>query len=325
MQGLDRRTFALGLAAATGMAHAQGAGSYPDRPVRAIVPFVPGGNADVTARLLAQALTEKLGQPFVVENKGGAGGLLGGTAVARAAPDGYTAMFGTGAPIFASAVLAGAKAPYTLRDLQPVGRISTVPLVLLTHPASPFQRFEDLAAAARKQPDAIRFGHAGNGTTNHVAGLQLQRALGTRFIIAPYKGSAAAVQDLLAAQIDCSAVEITACIQFITSGRLRALAIIGDDRVQAAPEVRTLEQIGVKGVDVTTFAGVMLPRNVPQAIVDRLASAMEQVMAEPAFRDRLQQLGGTPAPLRPQAFLQFLNGQEEKYRRLVQEGLLQPE
>jgi tripartite-type tricarboxylate transporter receptor subunit TctC len=302
--------------------HAASHADYPERPVRTIVPFTPGGNADVTARLIARALTEELGHAFIVENKGGAGGLIGGAVVTQATPDGYTVMFGTGAPIFASSVLAGDKAPYTLKDLQPIGRVSTVPLLLVVNKNSPFHTFAQFEAAAKARPGQLKIGHAGNGTTNHVSVLQLQKAMNTKFIIAPYKGSAPSLQDVMTGQLDMASAEATACLQFVTSGQLRALAIIGEKRLAVLPDVPTVQELGLKGVDVTTFAGMLVPLKTPKPVVARLSDALMQAMAKPALQQRLIQLGATPAPLAPQAFSQFLSGEQTTYERLVKEGLL---
>jgi len=320
-----RRGLAAVLLGTLALATASHAQSYPDRAIRTIVPFAPGGNADVTARLVSKAMSEKLGQPFVVENKGGAGGLIGGTVVAKAEPDGYTVMFGTGAPIFASSVLAGESAPYALKDLQPIGRASIVPLILAVNVNSPYRTFEEFAKAAKAAPGSIKFGHAGNATTNHVSVLQLQKALDTNFIVVPYKGSSLAVQDVLGQQTDITSAEATACMQFVLSGRLRALAIVGDRRLAALPDVPTVGELGLKGVDVTTFSGMLVPKNTPQPVVDRLAQAMAQAMEEPEVRGRLEQLGATPAPQMPAEFARFLAGEEAKYTQLVQEGLLRAE
>lgn len=303
---------------------AQTATSYPDKPVRAIVPFAAGGNADVNARLLGRFLQEKLGQPFVIDNRGGAGGLIGGSAVAKAAPDGYTVMFGTNSPIFASAVLAGPKAPYGSKDLEPVGRISTVPLVLAVNSNSKLKTFADFTEAA-KTKDAIRFGHAGNGTTNHVAGIQIAKALSTSLLFIPYRGSSVAMADLLAENIDASALEVSACIQLINAGSLRALAVIDDKRARMLPNVPTLAELGVKGVDVMTFAGVMLPKGTPPAIVKKLSEEVYQVASDRAFQAKLEDLGVDPAPLNAADFAAFLTSQQSRYEQLAKEGAIQLE
>ncbi|MBR0846395.1 tripartite tricarboxylate transporter substrate binding protein [Bradyrhizobium diazoefficiens] len=304
--------------------HAQTATNYPDKPVHAIVPFAAGGNADVNARLLGRFLQEKLGQPFVIDNRGGAGGLIGGSAVAKATPDGYTVMFGTNSPIFASAVLGGAKAPYSSKDLEPVGRISTVPLVLAVNANSKLKTFADFAEAA-KTKDAIRLGHAGNGTTNHVAGIQIANALSTSFLFVPYRGSSAAVADLLAENIDASTLEVSACIQLVDAGSLRAIAVIDDKRAKRLPNVPTLAELGLKGVDVMTFAGVMLPKGTPPDVVRKLSEAVFQVASDQAFQAKLEELGADPAPLNATDFATFLTSQVSRYEQLAKEGAIQLE
>lgn len=324
MKNFSRRVLVAGLAivGAATVSFSAFAQGYPDKPVRAIVPFAAGGNADLNARLLGQFLQEKLGQPFVIENRGGAGGMIGGNAVAKATPDGYTIMIGTTSPIFASSVLAGPKATYTLKDLEPVGRISTVPLVLAVNANSKIKTFDDFKELAKKK-DAVRLGHAGNGTTNHVAGIQLEKALNSSFVIAPYKGSSAAVTDLLAENLDTSPLEVSASINYITSGRLRAIAIMDEKRVKQLPDVPTLAELGVKGVDVLTFSGVVLPKGAPADVVKKLSDAVFQVVSDATFQAKLIELGVTPAPLGAQDFAKFLTTQEARYEQLAKEGLIQ--
>nr|WP_257216494.1 tripartite tricarboxylate transporter substrate binding protein [Allopusillimonas soli] len=297
--------------------------SYPEHPIRTIVPFAPGGNADVTARLVTDALSKKLGQPFVIENKSGAGGLVGGTAVARAKPDGYTIMSGTGGPIFASAVVAGTRAPYTLRDLAPIGRISTVPLLLVVNSKSPYSTFDQFAASSKKRSGKLSVGHAGHATTNHVSVLQLQKALKTTFIVTPYKGSSPAIQDLIGNQIDAVSAEATACLQYVKSGQLRALAIIGSKRLPSLPNVPTMSELKIQGVNVTTFAGMMAPAHTPQNVINQLSQALSEVLHDADFIDHLERLGGVPAYLPPVKFSAFLVGEKNKYTRLVEEGLIE--
>jgi tripartite-type tricarboxylate transporter receptor subunit TctC len=199
-------------------------GGYPARPVKVIVPFVPGGNADSTARIFAEAYGQRLGQPFVIDNRGGAGGMIGTSQMVRSEPDGYTLLMGTTGPIVSSWQMAGKAATYGLKDMKPVALLTLVPGVLVVNAGSALKTWQDFAAHARARPGELRIGHPGNGTAGHVNILQMQKALGTQFVIVGYKGAGPAVQDLLGNQIDAVATDLPSALQLVKGSKLRALA-----------------------------------------------------------------------------------------------------
>ncbi|ALM84916.1 tripartite tricarboxylate transporter substrate binding protein [Bordetella sp. N] len=323
-----RGVFAVAIAA-TLLAHplltwAQKA-DYPNHAVRVIVPFVPGGNADSSARIFAEAYGKQLNQSFIVENKGGAGGMIGATQMVRATPDGYTIMIGTTAPIVASWQLAGKTASYSLKDMKPVALLTQVPGVIVTKPDSQWKTYADLVAYAKSHPGALKFGHPGNGTAGHVNILQLQKALSEKFIIAAYKGAGPAVQDLLGGQLDVVATDLPSALQLIKGGQLRALAVVFPQRVSSLPDVATMTELKQPEVDIAPFTATMAPRDVPAGVVARLVQASDAALADPAIRKRIEDIGGVPVKMNGAEFEQFLARQTATYQGLVASGLLTAE
>lgn len=300
-------------------------GGYPHRPVKVIVPFVPGGNADSTARIFAEAYSQRLGQPFVIDNRGGAGGMLGASAMVRSEADGYTLMMGTTGPIVASWQMAGKAATYGLKDMKPVALLSLVPGVLVVHAASPLKTYQDFAQQARARSGELRIGHPGNGTAGHVNILQMQRALGTSFVIAPYKGAGPAVQDLIGQQLDAVATDLPSALQLIKGGKLRALGVVFPQRTPALPDVPTMAEARQPEVDIAPFTATMAPRAVPQAVVDKLVDVNDAVLADPVVRKKVEDIGGVPTRMPPAEFEKFLATQAATYAALVKSGLLTAE
>ena len=314
-------TLALGLLGSPLASVAQ-QDAYPNRPVRVIVPFSPGGNADSSARLFAEAYSRQLGQSFIVENKGGAGGMIGATQMVRSTPDGYTIMIGTTAPIVASWQMAGKSAGYTIQDMKPVALLSRVPGVIVTKADSPIKSYAELVAQGKAQPGRIKFGHPGNGTAGHVNILQMQKALGQQYIVVPYKGSGPAVQDLMGGQLDAVATDLPSALQLIKAGQLRALAVVFPERVPALANIPTTAELKQPEVDIAPFTAVLAPRDVPDAVVERLVAANNAALADAALRKRVEDIGGVPSNMSGKELDKFLQGQVETYRGLVESGLL---
>lgn len=300
-------------------------GDYPSRPVKVIVPFVPGGNADSTARIFAEAYSKQLGQPFVVDNKGGAGGMLGAAQMVRSDPDGYTIMIGTTGPIVASWQMAGKAASYGLKDMQPVALLTQVPGVLVVNAASSIKSYPDLVAFAKARPGELKFGHPGNGTAGHVNILQMQKALSEKFIIAPYKGAGPAVTELLGGQLDAVATDLPSALQLVKGGKLRALAVVFPQRAPSLPDVPTTAELKQPEIDIAPFTATMAPKNVPAAVVRSLAEASSAALANASVRQRIEEIGAVPASMSGKDFDAFLRRQEETYRNLVASGLLTAE
>jgi tripartite-type tricarboxylate transporter receptor subunit TctC len=294
---------------------------YPNHPVKVVVPFVPGGNADSTARIFAEAYAKLLGQSFIVENRGGAGGMIGALQVVRAEPDGYTVLISTTGPIVSSWQLAGKAAAYSLADLKPVALLTKVPDVLVVNASSSFKTYADLAGSAKKRSD-IKFGHPGNGTAGHVNILQMQKALGAKFILAGYKGSGPALRDLLGGQLDVVATDLPSVLPFVKAGKLRALGVVFPQRVSSLPDVPTMAEVHQPEVDIAPFAALMVPRNVPAGIVARLAEASKKVLADTTVRQRVAAIGGIPVNMSGADLDAFLKGQVATYADLIKSGLL---
>ena len=317
-------SLATALLAGPTAAWAQKSG-YPNRPVKVIVPFVPGGNADSTARIFSDALGQYLGQPFVVDNRGGAGGMIGALQMVRSPADGYHLMIGTTAPIVSSWQMAGKAAGYSIADMKPVALLTQVPGVIVVNAASRMKSFADLVADAQARPGDFKFGHPGNGTAGHVNILQLQKALAQDFIIAGYKGAGPAVQELLGGRLDAVATDLPSALQLVRGGKLRALAVVFAQRAPALPDVATMAELKRPEVNIAPFTAMMAPRDVPAPIIARLMEASRATVADSAVRKRVEAIGGVPTAMDSVAFEKFLAEQTRTYRDLVESGLLTSE
>ena len=282
--------------------HHAAAQHYPARPIRLIVPFPPGGNIDITARAIAPGLTDVLGQTIVVDNRGGAGGIIGTDLVAKSTPDGYTLVLASSGTVTVAPSLY-AKMPYDpVKDLTPITLLSYVPIVLVVHPNNRAKSIKDFIAAAKAQPGKMIMASAGNGTTNQLAGELFQLETGAKFIHVPYKGAGPALIDLIGGQVEMLFDQLSASANYIKSGKLRALVVAGEKRNAVIPEVPTMMESGLKNCDAGTFTALMGPANLPRDIVAKLNTAGNKTLAMPSTRDRFASvgadiLGGTPANL----------------------------
>jgi tripartite-type tricarboxylate transporter receptor subunit TctC len=298
--------------------------SYPTKPVKIVVPFAPGGNLDVTARLVAESMAKTLGQPFVVENRAGAGGALGSDAVAKSAPDGYTLVAGTTATTIVSPLLI-ANPPYELQSFAPVGLMAVTPLVLEVPASSPYKDFKSYLAYVRANPGKVTIGHSGNGTTNHIAILQLQDALKVSFNIVPYKGSGPALIDLIGGQIDSMVDQTSSSLPQIQGGKLRAIAVLTRARVADLAAVPTLGEEGLREFEAVTPSGLLAPAKTPPEVVHALNAALNKALADPAVRKKLVELGSEVRPMSEAEFDRFLKDEETKLKALVKSGVLKGE
>ena len=284
---------ALVLLAAAGQSFAQG---YPTKPVRLIVPFAPGGNVDITARTIAPAMSEALGQQVVVENRPGAGGIIATEFVVKAAPDGYTLLMGSSS-VMTNGPALYPKLPYdVIRDLIPVGRVSVVPLAIITHPSVPARNAKELIALAKAQPAKLLMGNAGVGTTNHLVAELFLISTGTRFTLVPYKGSAPALIDLIAGHLDAHVDQISSALPYIQANRARPIAVTTSKRSSQLPNVPTLSESGVPGFDASTVTGILAPAAVSRDIVQRLNATLVKVLASPIVKERFATLGAEVQP-----------------------------
>ncbi len=282
--------------------HHAAAQNYPARPIRLIVPFPPGGNIDITARAIAPGLTEVLGQTIVVDNRGGAGGIIGTDLVAKSTPDGYTLVLASSGTVTVAPSLY-AKMPYDpVKDLTPITLLSYVPIVLVVHPNNRAKSIKDFIANAKAQPGKMIMASAGNGTTNQLAGELFQLETGAKFVHVPYKGAGPALIDLIGGQVEMLFDQLSASSNFIRTGKLRALVVAGDKRNAIIPDVPTMTESGLKNCDAGTFTALMGPANLPRDIVVKLNAAGNKTLAMPSTRERFASvgadiLGGTPANL----------------------------
>ena len=274
------------------------ADAYPTKPVRLIVPFGPGGGTDLIARTLSARLTEALGQSFVVDNRAGAGGVIGADMVAKAVPDGYTLVMGTPGPLTINPALT-AKMPYTLADFAPIALTTISPFMLVVHPAVPAKSVKELIALAQAKPNALNFGSAGNGSVAHLAGEQFKALANVQITHVPYKGGGQSLIDLLAGQIQLVIDNLPTVLPQVKLGKLRGLAVGTKKRSALVPDYPTMIEAGVPGYEATTASGVLAPAKTPRAIVVRLNRELNAIVGNADIKDRfftqgLEVVGGTP-------------------------------
>lgn len=311
---LARACAAVALASLTSLVHA----AWPDKPVRVVVPYPPGGNVDVAARLIAPGLQAALGQPFIVENKPGAGGMIAGEYVARSDPDGYTLFMAANGPLLFSPLIFKRDAYKWDRDFAPISSISYTPLVLEVKPSLPVKNVSELIELARKDPGKLTMASPGAGTTNHLVSELLQHITGVRWTTAQYKGNAPANTDLLGGQVDFQFDQISVASPFIKEGRLRALAVTTAQRVPMLPDVPTFAEAGVKGMDASTFTGLLAPKGTPPEILAKLSKALDGILKQPDIIKRFADLGAEARGSSPQAFTQYLAAEDARWAPVIE-------
>lgn len=291
------------------------AADYPDKPVRIIVPYAPGGGADTAARAIGQRLTEVFGQSFIVENKAGASTQTGTLAVARAAPDGYTLLLGT-ANLATNAVLFD-KLPYDAqRDLVPISLITKAPVYVVVHAESPVKDLKGLIALTRSTKDGLSYGTAGNGSIPHLAGELFRATTQARLLHVPYKGSSEAVAALVGKQLDLSFDNLPPTNAMVKAGKLRPLAVAAAQRSALLPEVPTMAELGVP-MEASSWWGLLAPAGTPPAIVAKLNKAMVDALATPQMREHLARLGIEPESCSPAEFTALIKAETEKWGRVT--------
>ncbi|MGO4157784.1 Bug family tripartite tricarboxylate transporter substrate binding protein [Cupriavidus sp. YAF13] len=291
--------------------------SYPAKVIRLVVPFPPGGSTDTLARLLAEQLKEELGQTVVVENKAGAGGNIGGDAVAKAAPDGYTLLLAAAGPTVINPSLYARMSYEPLRDLVPVTMLAREHNLMAVNPSVPAHNLKEFIAYAKSKPGQLSFGSPGNGTTAQLAGELLNQSAGIKLQHVPYKGSGPAVADLIAGHITLMIDNMPALLPFVQSGRLRALAVASDKRASALPDVPTVEEAGLRGYVVTAWKGLMAPAGTPRPIIAKLHDATVKILAKPQIRKRLVDLGAEPVGNTPEQFAALIRSDTAWWAALV--------
>jgi tripartite-type tricarboxylate transporter receptor subunit TctC len=293
--------------------------NYPDRPVRIIVPFAAGGGSDVVGRAIAQKLSEKLGQSFVVENRTGAGGSLGATQVARAPADGYTLLLGSNSEI-AQYPNAAANVPYdSQRDFAPIAMLATVPLALVVAENLPVKTVQELLAHARQNPGKLNYGSAGPGSTTHLAMALFASMTGTTMTHVPYRGSAPVVTDLLAGNLQLAIPTMPTVLPHAAGGKLRILAVSTAKRATALPNVPTIQESGVAGYATGLWTGLLAPANTPRAIVTQLNAAATEALASPDVKETLARQGAEPAGGTPEQFAEEIRRELAVWKDVVKQ------
>jgi tripartite-type tricarboxylate transporter receptor subunit TctC len=288
---------------------------YPTRPVRFVVGFTPGGGVDINARLLAAKMSESLGQQVVVENKPGAGTNIAAEYVARSTPDGYTLFFNSAA--FAINLALYRQPPYALRDFAPVSVFSESVNLLVVSASLPARNLQELIALAKDKPKALNYSSAGSGTTQHLAAELFKLRSGTDIVHVPYKGSAPALTALIAGEVQLSFSNTVAITQHVRSGRLRALAVAGAKRTDVLPDVPTMKEAGVEGVEVPLWFGLLAPAGTPRAVIHTLADGVAKAARSPDLRHRLIEQGAEPVGNTPEEFERQLAAEVARWTEVV--------
>jgi tripartite-type tricarboxylate transporter receptor subunit TctC len=296
--------------------HAQ---QYPARPVRIVVPFAAGGPTDILARLLAQRLTESMGQQFVVDNRAGGGGTIGAQAAARAAPDGYTLYIG-GITSLAMAPHTHGKLPYDpFKDFAPITKLTQQPVMLMVHPVLPARSVKEFVALAKAKPGALDYASSGIGGTGHLAGELFKSVTGISMVHVPYKSAAPALTDLVAGQVQVMFGTLLASVPQIRNGKLRGIALTGPRRVEALPQVPTFLESGVANFDASSWNCMMAPAGTPQPIVARLNAELVHIVRDPAVLERLKGDGVTGTGSTPQELAQYLESESAKWGKVARD------
>jgi len=311
---------ALALPAAQALAQK----SYPNKAIRMIVPFAPGGSNDIMGRLVAAKWTESMGQQVVVDNRPGASGIVGTDLAAKAAPDGYTVLVMS--LTFTVNPSIRSKLPYdTEKDLVPVTLIASAPLILVVHPSLPVKSVKEFIAYAKANPGKLNFGSGGPGSTPHLAGEMLKTMARLEMTHVPYKGGGPALADLVGGQIQLMLENIPSTLPFVKSGRLRVLAVTSKKRSPTVPDVPTLDEAALKGYELTGWNGLFVPRGTPRAIVNQLYAETVKALAAPDVKERLAAMSAEPGGESPEKFAVFIKAEIRKWAKIAKEAGLKVE
>jgi tripartite-type tricarboxylate transporter receptor subunit TctC len=293
---------------------------FPTRPMRLVIPFEPGGGTDIVGRAIAARASEALGQSVVVENRGGGNGTIGANVVARADPDGYTwCMFTASHSV--NVTLQGRKQPYDLmRDFAPLIHVAVQPYILVVRPTLPVKSVQELIALAKSKPGELTFGSSGVGGLLHLSAELLQTQAGIKLTHVPYKGGAQAMMDVMAGNIDMMFTSLNQSKSYIASGQLRLLAVTSPKRSPAAPDIPSMQEVGVQGYDVQSWYGFALPAHVPQPVVAKLNKTLNDVLKLPDVQKQMEADGSTPVGGTPEDFRRFLDAEVKKWRGLIEKA-----
>ena len=323
---LPRRAFlhlAIGAAALPALSRNARAQTYPSRPVRIIVGFPAGGPGDTLARLIGQGLSERLHQPFVVENRPGAGGNIGTEAVVRAPADGYTLLLATSASAINVTLYPNLGFNF-VRDIAPVAGVSRDPYVMVVNPSVPANTVPEFIAYAKANPGKINMGSGGIGVPSHVFGELFEIMAGVTMTHVPYRGAAPALIGLIGGQVQVLFIPLASSIEYIRAGKLRALAVNTATRQEALPNIPTVGDF-VPGYEAGSWTGIVAPKNTPAEIVDRLNTDINAALADPQMKARLADLGSEPTPMTPVEFGKFIADETEKWAKVIRDANIKPD
>ena len=302
-----------------------GGESFPDRPIRFVVPFGPGGPADVAARAVSMKASELLGQMLVIDNRPGGGGIAGTEIVAKARPDGYTLLLCSTSVMVINPIVTPKVSYDPLRDLTPVTLVMSGPYLLLVHPSFPAKSAKDLIAAAKAKPGALNFGSAGTGTAAHLAGEIFRAQAAIDVVHVPYKGSGAAAIDLMSGQLQFVFEAIASSLPNVKSGRLRALGVSSRERFSLTPEIPTIHESGLPGFEAATWQGICGPAQMARPIVTTLNRGLTRAIHSPDTAERLAALGAQPVGSSPEEFLAFVRSEIPRWAKAIRESGAKPQ
>lgn len=290
---------------------------WPSRNVKLIVPYPAGGNVDTAARIVADRLQEKLGQPFVIENKAGAGGLIAGEAFAKSPNDGYTLFVGANGPVLFAPEIAKRDAYQWKRDFVPITTISMTPLVLEVHPSVKAQNLKEFFDLAKREPGKMTMASPGAGTTNHLLSELAQSSLGLQWVTVHYRGNAPATNDLIGGQVHFAFDQISVALQYFKNGMLRPLAVTSTKRTTWLPDVPTFKELGYPDFDAQTFTGLFAPAGTPVPIVTKLQEAMTAILKDPSVVEKFDKIGAQAVSMTPADFTAYLSREDAKWIPIV--------
>jgi tripartite-type tricarboxylate transporter receptor subunit TctC len=305
--------FAFAAAALTASA------AYPDKPITMIVPFPPGGPTDLVARVIGKAMSESMGQPIIIDNRGGANGNIGASLAAKAAPDGYTMIYNTSAVALSPALYKNLTYDVQ-KDFAPVALAAVVPLALVVHPSVPANNVKEFIAHVKANPGKLSYGSAGAGNVTHLGAFQFLQANGLDAVHIPYKGSAPADMDLVGGQIQFMTDTVNSVAAFVKDKRMKMLAVTTPKRMSNFPEVPTLAESGMPGFDVGAWQGVMVPTGTPRPIIDRLNTELRKALANPEVRAKLAVQGAEPLGSTPEEYGAYIKKEIDRWGKVVQQS-----
>ncbi len=306
--------YLIAMALAFSSAHA----AYPDKPIRLVVPFAPGGNIDITARIVAPAISESLGQQVLVDNRGGAGGRIGTEMVAKAVPDGYTLLLGSSGALTMNPVFSPLKSYDPVKDFAPTSLVSIVPLVLVVHPSLPVKTTKEFIALLKSRPGQVMMASAGTGSTTHLTGELFQVMTGTTLTHVPFRGSGPATIELIGGHTQCMFDQLSTSGPYVKAGKLRAIAVAALRRSPAYPEIPTMDESSMRGFEASTYTGIFLPAATQKDIVQKVYGAVVKAVELSATKEAFAKLGSEVIKSTPEEVSARIRGDLEKWRKVQQ-------